>query len=128
MAGNYLPDTNALISYLRNDLNAIEKFDQINELNLSVIVLGELFFGAYNSANAEKNINKIVELSSYGNIIPIDNVVSHVYGDIKNELRKKGRPIPENDIWIAATAITYNLTIISNDQHFAQVSKLTIES
>ncbi len=49
-------------------------------------------------------------------------------GKIKNYLRQKGLPIPENDIWIAATARQYNLTLVSRDAHFGNIENLHVES
>ncbi len=50
------------------------------------------------------------------------------YGQIKNELRSKGKPIPENDVWIAALAIQHGLTLLSRDPHFQNVSNLVVEA
>jgi len=50
------------------------------------------------------------------------------YGDIKNQLRAKGRPIPENDIWIAAIAMQYQLTLVARDGHFHEVDGLQVEA
>ncbi len=49
------------------------------------------------------------------------------YGEIKDRLRKKGRPIPENDIWIAAIAFQHDLILISRDEHFREVEDLKLE-
>jgi len=50
-----------------------------------------------------------------------------LYGEIKNRLKVKGRPIPENDIWIAALAQQYSLTLASNDGHFSEIENLQAE-
>ncbi|RLB16513.1 MAG: VapC toxin family PIN domain ribonuclease, partial [Deltaproteobacteria bacterium] len=52
---------------------------------------------------------------------------SREYAKIKNALREKGRPIPENDIWIAAIAVQYNLTLVSRDDHFKRIDGLHTE-
>ncbi|WP_322746135.1 PIN domain-containing protein [Nostoc sp. LEGE 06077] len=46
------------------------------------------------------------------------------YGEIKNKLRLKGHPLPENDIWIASVALQYQLTLVTRDAHFQQVENL----
>lgn len=51
---------------------------------------------------------------------------SQQYGKIKNGLRVKGRPIPENDIWIAAICKQHGLTLISRDEHFKEIDGLPI--
>lgn len=49
-------------------------------------------------------------------------------GIIKEELRKKGKPIPENDIWIAALARQYNLQLVTKDEHFQYINALMLLS
>ena len=49
------------------------------------------------------------------------------YGIIKNQLRTRGKPIPENDIWIAAMAKQYQLTLVTRDNHFQHIHGLVIE-
>ncbi|MEA5574914.1 PIN domain-containing protein [Anabaena sp. UHCC 0451] len=49
---------------------------------------------------------------------------SRKYGEIKNQLRLKGRPLPENDIWIAAISLQYNLILVTRDAHFQEVENL----
>jgi tRNA(fMet)-specific endonuclease VapC len=47
------------------------------------------------------------------------------YGQIKAELESKGRPIPDNDMWIAAIARQHNLTLVTRDAHFLQVADIS---
>lgn len=57
-----------------------------------------------------------------------DEATARMYGEVKAALRKKGRPIPENDVWIAALARQYDLRLISRDKHFATVENLDVEA
>lgn len=59
-------------------------------------------------------------------ILEVDVSVSESYGTIKSALAKKGTPIPENDIWIAATAIRYDLSLYAVDNHFTLVENLNL--
>ena len=61
-------------------------------------------------------------------MLPCDTATAQQYGDIKNQLRAKGRPIPENDIWIAAIAMQYQLTLVARDGHFHEVDGLQVET
>ncbi|HID51436.1 MAG TPA: type II toxin-antitoxin system VapC family toxin [Anaerolineae bacterium] len=61
-------------------------------------------------------------------MLSCDIGTAHVYGKVKDNLRKKGRPIPENDVWIAALAIEHNLTLATRDAHFAEIEKLETEA
>jgi len=56
-----------------------------------------------------------------------DARTAQAYGQIKNSLRAKGRPIPENDIWIAALGKQHSLTLITRDAHMGEVEGLAIE-
>jgi tRNA(fMet)-specific endonuclease VapC len=57
----------------------------------------------------------------------IDENTAKFYGSIKAALRKKGKPIPENDIWIAAIAQQYDLILITRDNHFSEIDNLNTE-
>jgi tRNA(fMet)-specific endonuclease VapC len=56
-----------------------------------------------------------------------DEITAKFYRTIKDGLRQKGRPIPENDIWIAAIALQNNTTLVTRDAHFHGIDHLTIE-
>jgi tRNA(fMet)-specific endonuclease VapC len=57
----------------------------------------------------------------------IDENVASAYGRIKATLRKKGKPIPENDIWIAAIAISNNMAVATRDKHFKEIEGLALK-
>jgi tRNA(fMet)-specific endonuclease VapC len=61
-------------------------------------------------------------------VVDIDKKNAEFFGEVSAELRRKGRPIPTNDIWIAATVKQYNFTLITRDKHFLEVEKINIES
>jgi predicted nucleic acid-binding protein len=64
VAGRLLPDSNAFIALMRGDEGLVETFDAASEVVLSVIVLGELAYGAMNSRSAEANLAKLAEVAS----------------------------------------------------------------
>jgi tRNA(fMet)-specific endonuclease VapC len=125
MNGNIL-DTNVIIKLLNGDLKTIEIVDSIENINISVITVGELFYGAKKSSRVNENMRLFQEFLSEYPIIGIDEGISDVYGDIKAGLVKAGINIPENDIWIAATALKHDLTIVSFDAHFKNIVGLKI--
>ncbi len=59
-------------------------------------------------------------------VLLCDVETARYYGDIKNQLRLKGRPLPENDIWIAAVALQHNLTLVTRDAHFQEIENLQV--
>ena len=74
-----------------------------------------------------QNIERIAELVATTTILGTDADTALYYGQVKTELRQKGRPIPENDIWIAAIALQYDLTLITRDAHFEYIENLLTE-
>jgi len=124
MAGNkVLLDTNIISALFKGDVNVANHIDK-SEVYLSSIVIGELFYGAEYSVKIEQNIANIRQLIATYNILNINDETAMVYGKIKAELRKKGTPIPENDIWIASTAIQHKLKLSTRDKHFLQIAGL----
>lgn len=57
-------------------------------------------------------------------VLGCDLETAYRYGEIKNKLRFKGRPLPENDIWITAITLQYNLMLVTRDAHFQEVENL----
>lgn len=127
MNGKYLLDTNIIIALFASDTNILQKLKNIPEIFLSSIVLGELYYGVFKSANTEKNFQRIDELRKTLTVLSCDDNTAVLYGKIKNKLREKGKPIPENDIWISAVCLQNNLKLITRDKHFEEVEDLRLE-
>ncbi|HDN80308.1 MAG TPA: type II toxin-antitoxin system VapC family toxin [Chloroflexi bacterium] len=127
MNGRYLLDTNVVIALFAGEPKVLERLKQAKEVFVPCIVLGELYFGAYKSSSPEKNLARIDEFAMNVSVLGCDIDTARVYGLIKQELKKKGRPIPENDLWIAAIARQYNLTLATRDIHFQEISELLKE-
>jgi tRNA(fMet)-specific endonuclease VapC len=92
------------------------------------IVLGELYYGARKSTRVPENLARIEEFAARSTVLVCDTETARRYGEIKDRLRQKGRPIPENDIWIAAIALQYELTLVARDAHFENVDDLKVET
>lgn len=103
--------------------------DSIARTNVLVpsTVLGELYYGALKSARSAANIARVEEFAASVGVLTCDAATAKHYGQIKNALRSKGRPIPENDIWIAAVAIQHGLLLATRDDHFKEVEGLRLE-
>jgi tRNA(fMet)-specific endonuclease VapC len=124
MNGRFLLDTNIVIAIFANDPAVRQSLTGANEVFVPSIVLGELYYGAYKSTHADANMAKIDDFAGSCSVLTCDTDTSRHYGKIKNALRLKGRPIPENDIWIAAISKQYALTLVSRDDHFLEVGDL----
>ena len=125
MNGSLL-DTNVITKMLNNDSDAIKLVQKIEKLYTSSIVAGELYYAAINSSRSESNLDIFRKALSYMEIVPVDDAVCMSYAEIKYDLKKKGKPIPDNDIWIAASALVHDLSIASFDKHFSEISGLKV--
>ena len=119
-----LLDTNSVIAYLNGDAAVARKIELIPELLLPAIVIGEMVYGAMESAHREDNLKLLKEFASVCEIVRCGDSAAYEYGRIKSKLKDKGRKIPENDIWIAACAKNANLPLLSKDAHFDFVDDL----
>lgn len=124
MNGKCLLDTNIILALFASEQPVVERLERLTEVFLPCIAIGELFFGAYKSKRTEKNLKKIREFISANIILICDSETANFYGQIKNSLREKGKPIPENDVWISAIALQNGLTLVSRDSHFQEVESL----
>jgi len=127
MNGRFLLDTNIIIAFFAEDRSVREHMEQAEEVFVPSIVLGELYFGAWKSGRAGQNLERIDKFAARNTVLACDRETARHYGVIKNVLREKGRPIPENDIWIAAIARQYDLTLVTRDEHFREVGQLKVE-
>ena len=124
MNGKHILDTNIIIRLFAEDAKILQKVDESEEIFVPSIVIGELCYGAFNSKKVKSNISKIEKLTSEVEILDCDYDIGMEYGEIKKELKDKGTPIPDNDIWIAAISRQYNIELISRDEHFKYVENL----
>ena len=115
-------DSNIVIKILNNDLEIISKFNQFKEYFITSISLGELYFGAAKSIRASENTKTIDLLSANSRILNADAKSAKEYGIIKSELKKRGNPVPENDLWIAAICRANDCTLATLDKHFLAIS------
>ncbi len=128
MAGSkYLLDTVIIAAYFNRETIIRQKLKDTT-VYVSCITIGELYFGAYNSQQVANNVKQIKDFIAINAVLQCDENTADQYGQIKRLLRAKGRPIPENDIWIAATALQFGLTLVSRDAHFKEVDRLLLEA
>jgi tRNA(fMet)-specific endonuclease VapC len=126
MPGDLLVDTSVAVDYLRGDPAAGRVIAAASRLCSASVVLGELLHGAERSPRPAENLDRVERFASQVEILPVDEGTAHHYSEIRTSLANKGRPIPENDIWIAAVGRQHRLTVVTRDSHFTEVPGLAL--
>ena len=124
--GKVVLDTSVVVRHFRQQTSLDTVLVEASEIFLPSIVLGELFYGAFNAGKQwrEETLNQVRTFSSMMTIAYPDEDTAEVYARSRLELKEKGKPIPDNDIWIAAIALQRGLPLYANDDHFEQLEAL----
>jgi len=124
----YLYDTSVLVEVLRGNPD-IERRRQAatGTPYVSAVTHGELLYGAKHSQRAALALADVQSLVATMAVLDVDSRTADLYSDIAHQLRTAGMPIPDNDMWIAATAMQAGLTLAARDAHFARVAGLSYE-
>jgi predicted nucleic acid-binding protein len=77
-------------------------------------------------AHDQRRIREFEEFLEDLFVVPVSQSIAEVYARERSLLRSNGLLIPDNDIWIAATAIAHNLQLVSGDEHFARIDGLLL--
>jgi tRNA(fMet)-specific endonuclease VapC len=125
--GSVLLDTTVVVDHLRGKSPELDRrLKQTITLYLPVTALGELLYGAYRSAFEARSLKQIENFIQLCAILGPDQRTAYYYGRVHADLVRLGRPIPQNDIWIAAIALEHNLPLAARDRHFSFVPGLTV--
>lgn len=119
-------DTNRAIAILTGAPNAGAFVDAHPILCLPVPVIGELVYGAMNSGRPAENLRAIQALIQRCVVLSADAETANTYATVRMKLKLAGRPIPENDVWIAAICVQHGVPLATADAHFANVEGLHI--
>ena len=128
MSGRYALDTNIVIALFAGDQSVRERIGNADEVFIPSAVLGELYTGAFQSSRPNDNVARIDDLARSYVILTIDESTARIYGMLRRELRALGRPIPSNDLWIAATAQQWGATVATRDDHFTLLAGVAMEA
>lgn len=123
-------DTNFYTAFKKGDVEAVNLLKRAEYIGVNSVILGELLAG-FRCGNREKQ-NRI-ELDNFLDsprvvTIVLDDETAEFYAQVFSELRQKGRPIPSNDLWLAASALQHGLALATYDDHFSTISGLLLEN
>ena len=121
----YVLDTSAYSHFMRGDTEAVELIDSADWIGIPTVVLGELWVGFLLGRRSQENEQELQEFLANPAvaIVDITTQVSRTYADIVVALREAGTPIPVNDIWVAASAVTAGASVLTYDSHFRSVRR-----
>jgi predicted nucleic acid-binding protein len=123
-----LVDTNAYVSFKRNDPPAVETIRTSEYIGINIIVLGELYGGFKGGSKELENRKELEQFldSPRVDIVLMDEETAEFYAKIYWELKRKGKPVPGNDMWVAASAMRHGLALFTFDDHFKHISGLLL--
>lgn len=111
-------DTHAVSAWAAHDPSALSLIEAQAFLCLPVIVLGEFRFGLRGSRKRSVLEPQLEVLEQTVQVLEVTRETAAVYATVRFELKQRGAPIPENDVWIAALARQHGLPVMSRDAHF----------
>lgn len=123
-----LIDTNAYAAFKRNDPIALEVVRSSEHIGLNMVVLGELYSGFKGGSREARNRKELAQFLDSPRVetILIDEETAEFYAKIFWDLMKKGKPIPGNDLWVAASAMRHGLALFTYDNHFRSIDGLLL--
>jgi predicted nucleic acid-binding protein len=121
-----LIDTNAYTTFKLGESEIVEVLAWADRILVSTVVLGELLAGFATGTREARNREELARFLATARVqtVGVGPQTADSYALVYASLRRKGQPIPTNDLWIAATALETGAALLSRDAHFAQVDGL----
>lgn len=123
-----LIDTNIYVAFKRNGSKVIELLQQADSIAVNTVVLGELlagFKGGIRETLNRKELDQFLD-STRVELLVLDETSADFFALVFNNLKQIGKPVPTNDIWIAASAMQYGRTLVTLDSHFSYIAGLSL--
>jgi tRNA(fMet)-specific endonuclease VapC len=122
----YCLDTVAYSHFKRGDERVTAILDRAEWIGVPVIVIGELCAGFAKGSRLRKNLDELNEFLALPVVetLPVDRQIAELFGEIVEGLRRKGRPVPVNDVWIAATCARAGATLLTWNAHFRFIPRI----
>lgn len=131
MSAKYLLDTDWVIHYLNAHIGIVQRVDacRADGIAVSIATVAELYEGVYGSTDRQATEQTVQQFLKGVPILGIDEATARRFGKERARLRAAGQPIGDVDLFIGATALTNDLTLLTNNRrHFERLEGLTIES
>lgn len=125
-----LLDTNGYAAFRKGVPEAVSIVRHAPFIGFNTIVLGELlggFAAGTREASNRQDLERFLSAEAVS-VFPMDERTAEHYGRIYSDLRQQGKPIPTNDMWIAASALQHGLAVFTYDDHFQHVQGITFGS
>lgn len=121
-----LLETSIAVDFFNNDAAILQRLTTVQAV-VSITVLGELYTGAYLATKVAQQLAYVAGLVGRSRLIDCDRDTAERFGFIRADLQRRGKMIPVNDIWIAASALQHGLPLATRDNHFKNVTGLVVE-
>ncbi len=119
-------DTTQAIAVLNATGDAGVWVQSFTQVYLPAPVIGELLFGALNSQRPSENLQRVKMLVERCSVLNVTATTAEFYAHIRLQLKRKGKPIPENDLWIAALCVEHGVPLATSDAHFLEIEGLQV--
>jgi tRNA(fMet)-specific endonuclease VapC len=126
---NVALDTSAYSALHRGEQAVLEVMRHSETVAIPAVVLGELHSGFRAGTRRQENTARLAQFLSKPSVrvLHITEETALRYAEVDVYLRKKGHPIPRNDVWIAAVALEHGLQLLTLDEHFREIPLLLIQ-
>jgi tRNA(fMet)-specific endonuclease VapC len=125
---DYVVDTSAFIAFVDGNDAIVRSFHYAGHLYVPVISYGELVFGYRSGSRFTENVERLHKYLAANRVhlVPIDQAIADTYGELRYRQKVAGKPLAENDLWIAATAIHLDRPLLTLDSDFNRVEGLNL--
>ena len=121
-----LLDTNAYVAFRRGHSEVVELVRNSETVVLSVVVVGELLFGFRNGSKFGSNVGLLERFLDHPQVRLLDITfeTAERFGILSSDLKRRGSPIPTNDVWIASHVFESGTELVTFDRHFERIDSL----
>lgn len=130
----FLLDTNVIIDICKGHARVSSRFQAASaadQLTVNPVVVGELLGGLLRLPDGERSrlldaaVRRVLSALT---VVPISNTVAEPYAKLKHQQELRGLRLADNDLWIAATAISEGMTLVTRDTDFSRIEGLSLQN